>query len=333
MATTRVLILGGTDFVGRAFVDEALARGHDVTTLNRRARYRPEGVTALRGDRTQPGGLDALRGAAWDIVVDTWSWGPKAVTDAAALLSDRADRYVYVSSRSVYEAPGAGADERDPLVAGDAGETGFDDYARAKAGGELGAVAGFGGRAVLLRAGLIIGPHENIGRLPWWLGRVARGGQVAAPGPAEAALQLVDARDLAAFGLSATSADLSGAYNIVGAPGRITMRELLEVCREATGSDAAFRWFGPEQIAVAGIAPWTELPFWYPPGPEFDAAHRADVSRAVAAGLKTRAIGETVADTWAWLRSIGGVAPQRPDRPPVGVPREKEESLFAGQPG
>ena len=328
MTRTRVLVLGGTDFVGHAFVDEAVARGHAVTVVNRGSKPPRHGVTTVVGDRTKPGALDGIGSAEFDLVVDTWSWGPKAVTDAAARLADRAGTYVYVSSRSVHTyPPPPHAREDAPVVAASADETDFSDYARAKRGGELGAVAGFGDRALLLRAGLILGPRENIGRLPWWLNRIARGGAVVAPGPADATIQWVDARDLAAFGLDTAA---TGPVNVVSPPDTTTMRDLLEACVAATGSHAELRWFTPEQIERAGVAPWTELPVWIPPGPDADAMHAADVSTALAAGLRIRPLGETVGDTWSWLRSIGGMAPQRPDRPTVGLPADKEKLLLDG---
>jgi len=325
MAATRVLILGGTEFVGHAFVDEALARGHDVTLLNRGSHAPRDGVTTLVGDRTAADGLDALRSGEWDLVVDTWSWDPRAVTDAAALLSSRAEKYVYVSSRSVYDEPAALVGEGAPVVEGSADDTDFGDYARAKRGGELGAVAGFGDRALLLRPGLVLGPRENIGRLPWWLTRISRGGEVVAPGPAEAGIQYIDARDLAAFGLDTAA---TGAVDVVCPPDQATMSDLLETCIAVTGSDARLRWIAPEAILSAGVEPWIELPVWLAPGADHEGMHRADVSAAIAAGLHVRPLSETVADTWTWLRSIGGVAPQRPDRPVVGLPEEKEKLLL-----
>ena len=326
MTAKRVLILGGTEFVGHAFVDEAVARGHDVTVFNRGSRPPRPDVTTVVGDRTAPGALDALGADSWDLVVDTWSWGPKAVMDAAALLSRRAEKYVYVSSRSVHTYPSAPyAGEDAPVVEASADDTDYSDYARAKRGGELGALAGFGDRALLLRAGLIIGPRENIGRLPWWLNRIARGGAVVAPGPADAAIQYVDARDLAAFGLDTAA---TGPLNVVSPPDVTTMHDLLEACVAVTDSDAELRWFTPARLEAAGVEPWTELPVWIPPGADSDGMHRGDVSKALAAGLAIRPLRETVADTWEWLRSIGGVAPQRPDRVPVGLPVEKENALL-----
>ncbi|GAA1632217.1 SDR family oxidoreductase [Nonomuraea maheshkhaliensis] len=325
----KVLVLGGTEFVGRAVVEEAVAMGWEVTVFNRGSHAPPAGVTALHGDRSAPGGLAALERGEWDVVVDTWSWAPVAVRDTAALLAERAGRYVYVSSRSVYADPVPfGAGESAPVVAASAGD-GDGDYARNKAGAELGAVAAFGDRALLARAGLILGPYENVGRLPWWLSRMARGGPVLAPGPAEAGLQYIDARDLAGWCLRAAARGVGGAFNVVSPPGFTTMRELLEICARVTGAGAELRWVEGERLLAAGVRQWTELPLWLT-GEGYDFMYGGDVGKAVAAGLEVRPVEETVADTWAWLRSIGGKAPMRPDRPAVGLDPAVEAKLLGG---
>ncbi|MFH8571803.1 NAD-dependent epimerase/dehydratase family protein [Streptomyces sp. NPDC017993] len=327
----KLLMLGGTEFVGRAIAEAALARGWQVSVFHRGHHAPPAGVTALHGDRADAEGLKALREGEWDAVVDTWSGAPAAVRDAARLLAGRVRTYAYVSSRSVYAYPApAGLDEEGPVVVASPDATDADDYAQAKRGGELAAVDVFGDRALLVRAGLILGPYENIGRLPWWLDRMARGGTVLAPGPRELPLQYIDARDLAQWTLDAVQGGLGGAYNLVSEPGHATMGELLESCVRATGSDAALRWTAPQDVLAAGIEPWSELPAWLPPGELHDTMYGADVSKAVADGLRCRPVGETVADTWTWLRSIGGVAPQRPDRPVVGLAPEKEAAALRG---
>ncbi|MFJ5214620.1 NAD-dependent epimerase/dehydratase family protein [Streptomyces sp. NPDC088354] len=324
-----VLILGGTEFVGRAVAEEALTRGEKVTVFHRGRHSPPPGVTALHGDRVAEGGLASLAHGEWDLVVDTWSGAPSAVRDSAALLAGRAGRYAYVSSRSVYTYPAAaGLDEDGPVVDASPDDGADVDYARAKRGGELAAVDAFGDRALLLRAGLILGPYENIGRLPWWLTRIARGGPVLAPGPRDLPLQYIDARDLAAFTLDAAAAGLGGAYNLVSPSGHTTTGELLDTCAAVTGGEADLRWAEPSAVLDAGVEPWSELPVWLPPGELYDTLHTGDVSRAVGAGLRCRPVGETVADTWSWLRSVGGVAPQRPDRPAVGLPPEKEAAAL-----
>ncbi|WP_250571492.1 NAD-dependent epimerase/dehydratase family protein [Streptomyces sp. Tu10] len=330
----RLLMLGGTEFVGRAVTDAALERGWDVTVFHRGRHAPPPGVRALTGDRTAgPHGLAALAesGQDWDLVVDTWSGAPAAVRDAARLLSGRAGHFAYVSSRSVYAHPAApGLDENGPLVAGASPDDGGDvPYDRAKRGGELAALDAFGDRALLARAGLIIGPGENIGRLPWWLTRIARGGPVIAPGRPGAELQYIDARDLADWILDAAAGGLHGAYNTVSRPGHTTMGELLEACVRVTGSDAELRWTDPEVLLAAGVEPWSDLPIWLPPGELYDTLHRGDHTRAYAAGLRCRPVEETVADTWTWLRALGGAAPQRPDRPAVGLDPLLEAKLLA----
>ncbi|MFC9243608.1 NAD-dependent epimerase/dehydratase family protein [Streptomyces sp. NPDC057136] len=325
-------MLGGTEFVGRAVTEAAQARGWQVTVFHRGHHAPPPGVAALTGDRTTEGGLASLADGSWDLVVDTWSGAPSAVRDAARLLSGRVGHYTYVSSRSVYEYPApAGLAEDGPLVDGASPDAGGDvSYALAKRGGELAALDAFGDRVLLARAGLIIGPGENIGRLPWWLGRIARGGPVIAPGPRDAGLQYIDARDLARWLLDAGVNGLNGAYNIVSHPGHTTMGELLDACVRVTGSDADLRWTDPDTLLAAGVEPWSDLPVWLPAGELYDTLHQGDVAKAHAAGLRCRPVGETVADTWTWLVGQGGAAPQRPDRPQVGLDPQLEAKLLAG---
>ncbi|MGP4111247.1 NAD-dependent epimerase/dehydratase family protein [Streptomyces sp. 4N509B] len=324
-----LLMLGGTGFVGPAVVARAQALGYEVTVVNRGRQPPPPGVRVVRADRAAEDGLAALPDGGWDLVVDTWNGAPRAVRHAARLLAGRAERYAYVSSRSVYTWPmPAGLTEEGPVVASspDAPATA---YAEDKRGGELAAVESFGERALLLRCGLILGPREDVGRLPWWLDRVARGGPVLAPGPRELPLQLVDARDLAAFLLDAAEQSLGGAFDVVSPSGHTTMGGLLDACVEVTGSDATLRWTDPQRILDAGIAPWTQLPVWTPPGPFHDSIHRSDVAKALAAGLRCRPVTETVADTWAWLESVGGPPPPPEGLAPVGLDRATEERLLA----
>ncbi|MFF8968195.1 SDR family oxidoreductase [Streptomyces sp. NPDC014995] len=332
----RLLVLGGTEFVGRAVVEAALGRGWDVTVLNRGRHAPVPGVRSLAGDRTAPDGLAALAEGEWDAVVDTWSSAPRAVHEAARLLRGRAGRYVYVSSCSVYAwAPPAGYTEDAPLAEGAAPDAGPTDYVRDKRGGELAAVGAFGTEnSVLVRAGLILGPYENVGRLPWWLTRMARGGPVLAPGPRDLPLQYVDVRDLAEWTLGAVERELSGPYNLVSPQGHTTTGALLDACARVTGAAAELRWTAPEVILDAGIEPWTQLPVWVPPGSDmYDALHSADVSRAVVTGLACRPVEETVADTWRWLQDIGGTAPQRPDRTAKGLDPEVEAKVLAADGG
>ncbi|WP_250037590.1 NAD-dependent epimerase/dehydratase family protein [Paractinoplanes maris] len=316
----RLLILGGSGFVGRAVADEAVRRGWDVTVFNRGLRDAPAGVTTVTGDRL--GDLSALAGGSWDAVVDTWSAQGEAVRRTAELLSGRAGHYAYVSSRSVYSGEQHEKAEDAPLV-----DEGDEGYAGDKLRGELGAAV-FDGPVLLARAGLILGPHEDVGRLPWWLNRLARGGPTLAPGPRELTLQYIDARDLATFLLDTSARRVAGPFDLVSRPGHTTMGELLEVAAEVTGGRAELRWTDPETIVAAGIEPWTQLPIWLPPGELHDFLHDGDVGKAYGEGLVCRPVRETVEDTWAWLRGLPGDVPQRADRPQVGLDPQAEAKVL-----
>jgi 2'-hydroxyisoflavone reductase len=324
----KLLVLGGTGFVGGAVVAEALRRGWSVTVFNRGLRPSPDGVERLRGDRHEPGGLAAIEHGTWDCVVDTWDSEPVAVLNSARALDGRVGHYTYVSSRSVYAGPVAlGADETAPIV--DARPDAVDgEYPELKAGAERAAQEVFGDRALLARAGLILGPGEE-GRLPWWLRRIERGGDVLAPGPIDLPLQYIDARDLANWMLDNAVAGTSGAYNVVSRTGHATMGEVLDACVAATGSSARLRWTDPEPILAADVTPWIELPIWIPVGHPFRWLHEADVGRAYATGLVPRPIAETVFDTWAALPA-GGEAPPEGSRPKVGLDPEREQAILAG---
>jgi 2'-hydroxyisoflavone reductase len=284
----------------------------------------------LHGDRTDPGALRAaLRDGSWDAAIDTWSGAPRVVSDAAGLLAGQCGHYSYVSSRSVYRWPiPPGADESAPVVDGDATAETDDDYAAAKRGGELAALAAFGDRALIARAGLILGPYEVVGRMPWWLRRMERGGDVLAPGPPGMPLQYIDGRDLAAWLLQAADRGIGGVFNAVSQPGQATMESLLWAARTATGSDARLVWVTPEALERAGIAPWTELPIWAPPGGEAGALHNGNVAAAYAAGLRCRPVAETVADTWRWLQDEGDPPPV-PGRAAHGLDPQRERDVLA----
>jgi nucleoside-diphosphate-sugar epimerase len=327
----RILVLGGTRFVGRAFIEAAVAAGADVVAANRGLTGSvPEGALEIRADRTTAEGVARIAALAEqaEIVVDTWSGAPRVVSAVTRAIESRALRYVYVSTRSVYASPLApGADETAPVVDADpdADET---DYAADKRGAELAVLRDIGPeRSILLRAGLILGPYEDIGRLPWWLTRIARGGDVLAPGPADLPLQYLDVRDLADFALRCIEEKRNGPYNVVSPRGHATMRGVLETCRTVTGGDAQLVWASPDAIRAAHIAPWTELPLWLPPDDEDAALHDGDVSRAIGAGLRCRPLEDTVRDTWEWVRS-GSWAGPRPDRF-LGLDPAKERAALA----
>jgi nucleoside-diphosphate-sugar epimerase len=324
-----LLVLGGSEFVGRAVVEEGRRRGWAVTTFNRGRGAAMPGISRIVGDRLEPPTLAPLRLHDWDLVVDTWSGAPRAARNSAMVLADRAARYVYISSESVYAPPPPiGVEESDRTVeASPDAEHG--DYAELKRGAELAVMNAFADRALVARAGLILGPHENVGRLPWWLTRMAAGGEILAPGPPDLELQLIDARDLAIFVLDAALAGHAGPVNAVSRRGHATMRSLLEACLAAAGApDARLTWMDPAEVIEAGIEPWTELPIWLPPDSEFAGMHAANVERAHAAGLRCRPVEETVHDTWMWMSSLGGAPPLRPDLDPPGLAPERERAAL-----
>lgn len=326
----KLLVLGGTHHVGRAIVETALAGGHRVTTVNRGNLAPAVGVDARTADRRVPGSLAAALAADdWDAVLDTWSTEPAVVRESAALLTDRVGHYGYVSSRSVYTWPiPSGADESAPVVDADPGSTNGADYPAAKRGGELAVLEHFADRALLARAGLILGPYEVVGRLPWWLGRIARGGRVPAPGPSDRALQYVDARDLAGWMISAAETGTTGVFDAVSAPGHTTIGELLDACVAVTGAQAELVWLTPEQVESAGVEGWTGLPIWVPPTGELAALHDGDTSAAREAGLRCRPVRETVADTWAWLQTEGFPEPSSGRAGQLGTTPEQEAALL-----
>jgi 2'-hydroxyisoflavone reductase len=328
--TSSLLVLGGSGFVGRAVVEEGLRRGWRVATFNRgHAPAASQAVEVIAGDRLDRSSLKPLQDREWEVVVDTWSGEPRAVLDSASVLADHAERYVYISSGSVYEQPvPLGVNETSPTVAADAaGEDG--EYPALKRGAELAAVEVFGERALLARAGLILGPYEDVGRLTWWLNRIAAGGEVLAPGPPDLRIQFIDARDLAAFVLDAALEGHAGPYNVVSRRGHATMGSLLQACETvAGGADVRLTWLDPAAITAAGIEAWTELPIWLPPHSPLIAMHAADVEHAYAAGLRCRPVLETVADTWRWLATLNGSTPIRPGLEPTGLASLRERAAL-----
>lgn len=328
-------MLGGTRFVGRAVVDDALRRGWDVTVVNRGATgTTPPGVTAVRADRTAAGALEAaLAGPApgrltWDLVVDTWSGDAAPAAEAARLLVGRSAAHAFVSTVSVY-AWGHHVDESSPVI--DPGGEGADpgDYAVRKRAAELGVLRS-SPDALLPRPGMILGPHEDVGRLPWWLSRMARGGRVLAPGRPERPLQLVDARDLASWVLDALVAGTTGPVDVISRSGHTTTRGLLEACRRTAGGGADLVWVDEASLAEAGVEPWTQLPCWVPEVGDAAGFLESDTSLAAATGLVCRPVEDTVRDTWAWMRSEAGALPG-PGRPSVGLPEDLERAVLAGR--
>jgi len=319
----RILVLGGTVFLGRHVAAAATERGHELTLFTRGrhgADLFPQ-AERLRGDRSQD--LSALAGRTWDAVIDTSGYRAEDVAASARLLADAAGHLVFVSSCNVYPAwPAERVDEDSPVW-----ETDEAGYGQQKAAAERAAEAAMPGRVAHVRAGLIAGPHDNVFRLPWWVRRIARGGRVPAPGDPELPVQIVDARDLAAWMLALAEDRVAGAFNATAPIGSETMGGLLGAAVAATGSDAALEWVPDERLQAAGVEPWVELPLWLPQA-EFPGTWEVGTARARAAGLRCRPAAETVADVWAWLQAGGEAelddwrAEHRP--PEMGVERERE---------
>ncbi|MER5862289.1 NAD-dependent epimerase/dehydratase family protein [Kitasatospora sp. NPDC002040] len=331
-----LLLIGGSSFLGRAYVSEALRRGHRVTTFNRgRSGPDQDGVEAVRGDRNSPEDLARLvEGRHWDAVVDTAGQQPYAVALAARTLRGHTDHYTFVSSVHAFtDWPALPVDE-DSATQPCPADTPADQPPgnHLKAGCERAVLAAFGPeRALILNCGLLIGPYENVGRLPWWLERIAEGGRVLAPGDPARATQLIDARDFAAFGLDLLERGGTGRYVTTAPAGSSTMRELLEACVAATGSGAELVWAPDALLGEAEVAPWVELPLWSPSTPEWSGIWAADTAKATAAGLQIRPLAETVADTWAWIQQRGPAgAPYRQGTTELGIDRAKEERLLTG---
>ena len=330
-----VLVLGGTVFLGRAVVGEALAAGAAVTVFNRGVSGpEPKGVTYVRGDRTVAADLAQLTGRHFDVVVDTCGYVPADVAASADLLADTCRHYAFISSISAfpqwpgsvdYAAAGvfdAGPDATRDDLPGDVED--WQAYGWLKAGCEQAVRRAFGAeRCAILRAGGIVGPHDSaVGRLPWWLDRVARGGEILVPGAPEHPIALIDARDLARFALSGAS----GTFECGGPVGRDTWAVLMASCATATGADASLTYVNGAWLADQDVEDWTELPLWVSDA-EGPGVWAHDNHTAEAAGLRWRPLAETVADTWAWQRSLRDR--WTPSERTPGLATDRERTLLA----
>ncbi|HEY0321972.1 MAG TPA: NAD-dependent epimerase/dehydratase family protein [Pyrinomonadaceae bacterium] len=334
-----ILILGGTVFLGRQMVETATEHGHRVTLFNR-GRH-PElfpQVESLRGDRR--GDLSALRGRRWDAVIDTCGYVPGVVRASAEALKDAVDRYVFISSISVYsDSEASQVDESTPvnqitaeqlkdaeeivptgpIIAVNYGEA----YGGLKALCEEEAERVMQGRAVNVRVGLIVGPHDYSDRFTYWPSRVARGGEVLAPGEPDRPKQFVDVRDVAEWVMHMLESVETGTYNVTGPDYRLAMSKLLEECRAATGSDASFTWVSDEFLLELEVKPWTEMPLWIPKRYERAGFQATNCDKAIRAGLKFRPLAETILDTLAWDSKRSSDAVRH-----AGLEPEKERRLL-----
>jgi 2'-hydroxyisoflavone reductase len=320
----RLLILGGTVFLGRALTDAALAGGHEVTHLNRGRSSPPDPrVETLTGDRTE--NLAVLGGHAWDAVIDTSGYLPQVVKRSVDALRDAAERYLFVSSISVYE--GGGYDEDapvapplDPVPEAMTMET----YGALKAMCERVVRERFGDTALVVRPGLIVGPHDPTDRFTYWPVRIARGGRVAAPGQRQRRVQFIDVRDLASWMIRLLASKKSGTFNATGPARRITMEEFLDACRAVSRSGATLEWIDDAFLARQEVAPWKEMPLWVPEE-DGEATGFLDVPlrRALLNGLTFRKLRETIADTLAWNETRAANREWK-----AGLAADREEALL-----
>jgi 2'-hydroxyisoflavone reductase len=320
-----LLVLGGTAFLGRHVVDEGRRRGHDVTVLTRgRSGRPPTDVRHIVADRDGP--LDVLSGLAFDAVIDTSGYVPRVVRRAAERVRDTGAHYVFVSSASVYDKPVRGGDESDPLIAlvDDASEDVTADYGGLKAACESAVLDVLGpSRVTSVRPGLIVGPFDPSGRFTWWVLRAQRAGLMLAPGRPQRRVQVIDARDVAAFLLDAAERRSPGVFDAVGPADPLTMGALLAACCTAAGDVAIPTWVDDGFLLAHGAVPWTELPLWLPE--KANGVLERDGRRAMAAGLRHRPLAVTIADTAAWAAGAGPAAVGG-----AGVSPEKEALLIEG---
>ncbi|QRK12039.1 SDR family oxidoreductase [Archangium violaceum] len=311
----RILILGGTGFLGPQLVEAARARGHTVTLFNR-GKTRPHlfpDVEKLHGDRDPRNGegLKALEGRSWDAVIDTSGYVPRIVRASAALLAPNVGHYVFISTISVYkELPRPGMDEDAPLatIADTNDENVRDNYGALKALCEKAAEASFPGRTTNIRPGLIVGPDDPTQRFSYWPVRVAQGGEVLAPGDGSDPVQFIDVRDLAEWTLLTLENRDVGIFNATGPEKPLSMKELLEACKQASQSNATFTWADAPFLETQNVAAWTDMPVWVSPGGELAGMSAVSNARAVARGLKFRPTVDTARDTLTWFN---GLPPER----------------------
>jgi len=322
----KLLLLGGTVFLGPELVEAALARGHEVTLFNR-GKTRPglfPGLEKLHGDRD--GQLDALKGRRWDAVLDTSGYVPRIVRLSAELLAPSVERYLFISSISAYadgvKAPVAEEAALAPL-ADPISEDVKKDYGALKAACERAAEAAMPGRALSIRPGLIVGPGDPTDRFTYWPVRLARGGEVLGPGDGADPVQVIDVRDLAALAIRCAEDRRAGVMNAVGPVGRLEMRGLLAGVAAGVKAAPPLTWVDEKFLEQAKVSPWSDLPVWM--GKD-DPLSQCSNARAVAAGLACRPLADTARDTLAWWR---GLPEERRRAPKAGLGAAREAEVLA----
>jgi 2'-hydroxyisoflavone reductase len=301
----KLLVLGGTMFLGRYIVETALAHGHEVTLFNR-GQHNPDlfpGVEKLKGNRD--GELNSLQGRSWDAVIDTCGYVPRVVRASAELLADAVQHYTFISSISVYaDLSKPGADENTPvgtLPDATVEEITATTYGPLKALCEQAAEEVMPGRVLVVRPGLIVGPHDPTDRFTYWPHRIAQGGEVLAPAQPDQPVQFIDVRDLAEWIVRMVEAGSTGIYHATGPDYTLIMQQLLEQCKAVSGRDAHFTWVDEELLIQHDVVAYMELPLWIPSSEPEAAGHSAvDCTKAISAGLTFRPLSDTIRDTLAW---------------------------------
>ena len=335
----KLLIIGGTRFIGRHLVTTALARDHEVTLFNR-GRHSSEvstAIEAIRGDRN--GDLAKLEGRRWDAVIDTCGMLPRAVRAAAEVLSDSVDGYVFISTQNVYadvSVPGVHetsalrtltSEQLDRANAIDiSGEPSYGElYGGLKAMCEQAAEEVMPQRVLTIRPGLIVGPYDYTDRFTYWVARVARGGEVLAPGRPDRFVQLIDVRDLAEWTIEMIERKSTGIFNANGPTKVLTMKNVLDGCKAVSQSDASFTWASEEFLLEQGVSAWSEMPLWLPEeaAPHLKGFMFVNCDKAVSAGLSFRSLHDTIAATLAWYQTD-----RRKEELKAGLDSEKEEALL-----
>lgn len=336
----KILIIGGTKFLGRHLVTAAIERNHSVTLFNRGVTSVGEvaGVELIQGDRNVD--LDRLEGREFDTVIDTCGYLPEAMRVSSEALKDRIGLYIFVSSISAYadfstpnfdesfpvarldpeqEAKIAEIDLKSSLRSDDLGKM----YGPLKALCEETVEEIIPGRVCIIRPGLIVGKYDNTDRFTYWVERVAKGGEILAPGDPNQFIQFIDAHDLAKWTIKMTEEKVRGIFNATGRPNEITMEGLLEGIKVAAKSDAEFRWVSEEFLSSENVAPWGEMPLYLPESDEsLQGFLSANIDKALDKGLKFRPLSETVADILEWRKSNNSALK-------AGISAERESELLS----
>jgi 2'-hydroxyisoflavone reductase len=331
----RLLILGGTGFIGPHQVRYALARGHQVTVFNRGRQKEawPGPVEELLGDRN--GDLKALEGRDWDVCIDNPTSLPVWVRDAAQVLKGHVGQYIFISTISVYAANDKPADETAPLVAYDGADpmaekslgAGMRLYGPLKALSEKEAQAQYGEAATtIIRPSLIVGPGDETDRFTYWPVRLARGGEILAPGDGSDPVQLIDTRDLAEWTIRMAEQRTTGVFNAMGPASAITMQQMLAAIAQGIEVDPKLVWAPTEVLKANNVSAWSDMPVWMPGQGRTFGFHRRDFSRAVAEGLTFRPLPVTAADTLAWFHTLPS---EHQGKLRAGLTTEREAELLA----